>query len=58
MRDPERNITSNLDDSQWRDFRSNVIGIKRRPERLIITIEDQITFYSEILSEHLNFFNS
>ena len=40
MRDPERNITSNLDDSQWRDFRSNVIGIKPRSERLLLTIED------------------
>lgn len=29
MRDSDKNITQNLDDNQWREFRSNVIGTEQ-----------------------------
>ena len=29
MKDSDKNITQNLDDIQWREFRSNVIGMKQ-----------------------------
>ena len=39
MRDPERNIVQNLDDCQYRDFRSNVIGkLKLLKKRLLVNL--------------------